>query len=174
MAASGKTLGKAIVLGPNDGKSYWQPVPANGFARNLFNDTTTGSVHKYSLSVQTIAPGCFIREHTHDRNDEAAYVVAGKGFFQIDGEDHAVEAGSAVFVGYNRRHKWINPGPEPLTFVALFMPGGLDAFFAEIGRERNPGEPAPEPFARPTNISQIEARSVFGWTDLDFAKRQES
>jgi quercetin dioxygenase-like cupin family protein len=174
VAASDTVLGKAIVLGPNDGKSYWQPVPANGFARNLFNDSTTGSVHKYSLSVQTIAPGCHIREHTHDRNDEAAYVVAGKGFFQIDGEDHAVEAGSAVFVGYNRRHKWINPGPEPLTFLALFMPGGLDAFFAEIGRERQPGEAAPEPFARPANISEIEARSVFGWTDLERPKRQGS
>ena len=172
MAASEKPLGKAIVLGPNDGKSYWQLVPANGFARNLFNDQTSGSVHKYSLSVQTIAPGCFIREHTHDANDEAAYVIAGKGFFQIDGEDHAVEPGSAVFVGYNRRHKWINPGPEPLTFLALFLPGGLDAFFAEIGRERRPGEPAPEPFPRPGNIAEIEARSVFGWTDLEFGKRQ--
>jgi hypothetical protein len=79
-----------------------------------------------------------------------------------------------VFVGYNRRHKWINPGPEPLTFLALFMPGGLDAFFAEIGRERTPGEPAPEPFARPTNIAEIEARSVFGWTDLNAAGRRES
>jgi uncharacterized cupin superfamily protein len=82
VAASDKRLGRALVLGPNEGKSYWQPVPANGFARNLFNDETTGSVHKYSLSVQTIAPGCFIREHTHDHNDEAAYVVAGKGFFR--------------------------------------------------------------------------------------------
>src|SRR5262249_60734337 len=134
----------------------------------------TGRDQPYSQSVHAIAPGCFMRENTPDVNHEAADVDAGNGFFQIDGEDHAVEAGSAVFVGYNRRHKWINPGPEPLTFLALFMPGGLDAFFAEIGRERTLGEPAPEPFARPTNIAEIETRSVFGWTDLSAAGRRES
>jgi hypothetical protein len=56
--------------------------------------------------------------------------------------------------------------------MALFMPGGLDAFYAEIGRKREVGEPAPQPFARPTNIAEIEARTVFGWTDLDYDKRK--
>jgi quercetin dioxygenase-like cupin family protein len=171
MAAANETLGKAVVLGPQDGPSFWQPVPANGFARNLFNDKTTGSAHKFSLSVQSIAPGGFIREHTHSGNDEIGYVVSGKGFFRLNGVDHPVEAGSAVFIGVNHKHMWINPGPEPLTFMALFMPGGLDAFYAEIGRERKAGEPAPEPFARPANIAEIEARTVFGWTDLNFDKR---
>jgi hypothetical protein len=61
-----------------------------------------------------------------------------------------------------------------LTFLALFMPGGLDAFFAEIGRERRPGDPPPKPFARPGNIAEIEARSAFGWTDQSFTTRKES
>ena len=38
-------------------------------------------------------------------------------------------------------------------------------FSAEIGRPMTPGEPAPEPFPRPENIAEIEARTVFGWTD---------
>jgi quercetin dioxygenase-like cupin family protein len=170
MGEHGKKVGKAIILGPNDGDSFWQPVPASGFARNLFNDKTTASEHKYSFSVQTIAPGGFIREHTHDRNDELAYVVSGKGIFQIDGEDNPVEPGSAVFIGINRRHKWINTGSEPLTFVVLFMPGGLDEFYARIGRERRHGDQAPAPFPRPDDIAEIEARGVFGWTDPNFRK----
>ena len=43
------------------------------------------------------------------------------------------------------------------------MPGGddgLDDFFARIGRPRKPGEPAPEPFARPADVEQIEAATV--------------
>jgi quercetin dioxygenase-like cupin family protein len=164
-------LGKAIVLGPDDGPSFWQPVPANGFVRNLFNDETTGSVHKFSLSAQTVAPGCFVREHTHNANDEIIYVVSGQGLVRIDGKDHPVEAGSAVYLGVNRKHKWINTGTEPFTFVALFMPGGLDAFFAKIGRQRKTGEPAPAPFPRPADIAEIEGRSVFGWTDLDYDNR---
>jgi hypothetical protein len=55
-----------------------------------------------------------------------------------------------------------------LTFVWYFMPGGLDDFFEQIGRPRQPGEPAPAPFPRPDNIAEIEARTVFGWTDKSY------
>lgn len=44
------------------------------------------------------------------------------------------------------------------------MPGGLDDFFRQIGRVRQPGEPAPQSFARPADIDRIEANTVFGWT----------
>ncbi|MGE0525253.1 MAG: hypothetical protein AB7O60_19765, partial [Variibacter sp.] len=60
---------------------------------------------------------------------------------------------------------------EPMTFVVLLLPGGLDKFFAEIGRKRTPGEPAPEPFPRPENIAEIEARTVFGWVDASFNRK---
>ena len=55
-----------------------------------------------------------------------------------------------------------------MTFLWVFAPGGLDDFFAEIGRPRTPGQPAPEPFARPANVAEIEARTVFGWTDASY------
>jgi hypothetical protein len=48
------------------------------------------------------------------------------------------------------------------------IPGGddgLDDFFARIGRTRKPGEPAPEPFPRPTDVDQIEAATVFSKLD---------
>lgn len=164
-------LGEAKVLGPQEGETHWQPVPANGYVRNLFSDVTVKSHARFSMGTQTVAPGCFIREHTHDRNEEIIFVVSGRGFVRLDGEDIPIEPGSAVFLGLNRKHKFINPGPEPLTFVWYFTPGGLDAFFAEIGRPRDPGEPAPEPFARPDNVAEIEKRTVFGWTDQEFQSR---
>jgi hypothetical protein len=37
-----------------------------------------------------------------------------------------------------------------------YLPPGLDDFFAAIGRLRTPGEPAPEPFARPADVHAIE------------------
>jgi len=42
------------------------------------------------------------------------------------------------------------------------MPGGLQDFFEQIGRKRSPGEPAPEPFPRPDDVAEIEARTVSG------------
>jgi quercetin dioxygenase-like cupin family protein len=165
-------LGDAKILGPDDGDSYWQPVPANGFVRNLFSDKTVASENKFAVGTQTVAPGCFIREHTHDRNEEIIFVVSGKGLLKLDGETHPLEPGSAVFLGKNRRHQFINLGPKPLTFMWIFLPGGLDAFFEQIGRLRRPGEPAPAPFPRPRNVAEIEGRTVFGWADQNFAKQR--
>lgn len=161
-------VGDARIMGPDEGESHWQPVPANGFVRNIFHNRSVKSRHNFSMGTQTVAPGCFIREHTHDSNEEIIYVLEGRGFVKLDGETHPLEKGSAVFLGHNRKHMFINPGPEPMTFLYYFTPGGLDEFFAEIGRPRTPGEPTPEPFARPDNVAEIEKRTVFGWTDVDY------
>lgn len=154
------------VVGPQDGQSFWQPVPANGFVRNILNQAITGSRADFSMGTQTVAPGCFIREHTHEREEEVIFVLSGRGSARIDGVEHPIETGSAVFIDRGRKHHFLNgSATEPMTFLWLLMPGGLDLFFAEIGRQRAPSEPAPEPFPRPANIAEIEARTVFGWTD---------
>jgi quercetin dioxygenase-like cupin family protein len=168
MADETSISGKALVIGIDDAPSYWQPVPANGFIRNILNQKTTGGEMNFSLGTQTVAPQCFIREHTHSHNEEVIHVIEGRGIARIDGVDHPMEVGTTVYVGRNRRHHFLNPNDQPMTFVVLMMPGGLDQFFSEIGRERIPGQPAPEPFPRPANIAEIEARTVFGWTDQSF------
>ena len=123
------------------------------------------------MGTQTVAPGCFIREHPHAREEEVIFVLAGKGVARIDGADHGIETGSAVFIGRGRKHHFLNgSATEPMTFLWLLLPGGLDRFFAEIGRPKASGQPAPEPFPRPANIAEIEARTVFGWTDTRFDK----
>jgi len=164
----GGDAGIVKISGPKDGEFYWQPVPANGYVRNIFNQKTTDARANFSFGTQTVAPRCFIREHTHAHHEELIYVVEGRGIARVDGVDHPLEKGAAVFIGLNRRHHFLNPYDEPLTFTVLLMPGGLDQFFAEIGRPMEPEQPAPEPFPRPDNIAEIEARTVFGWTDQTF------
>lgn len=161
---------KAVVLGPDDGASFWQPVPANGYVRCLFEGSATGAEQPFSMGTQTVAAGCFVREHLHAQNDELAYVVSGSGTLIIEGQDHELRPGAAAFIARGLKHSFHSSKNEALTFVWLIMPGGLDAFFAAIGRPRQPGEPAPAPFPRPDNIAEIETRSVFGWTDNRFDK----
>lgn len=158
----------AFVVGPGDGDMHWQPVPANGHVRNILNRALTGGAANLSIGTQTVAPGCFIREHTHADNEEIIHVLEGRGVARLDGVDHPIQRGSTVYVGINRRHHFLNPNPEPMTFLWIMTPGGLDCFFAEIGRPRQPSAPAPEPFPRPANIAEIEARTVFGWTDTAY------
>ena len=161
-------LGPVRIVGPREGEFFWQPVPANGFVRNILSARALGAAADFSLGAQTVAPNSFIREHTHAREEEIIVVIEGRGIARIEGVDHPIETGSAVFVGRNRRHHFLNPHPEPMTFLWVLLPGGLDRFFAEIGRPKRPGEPAPAPFPRPDNIAEIEARTVFGWTDATY------
>jgi quercetin dioxygenase-like cupin family protein len=158
-----ETRGEVRVISPDEAPSFWQPVPANGFVRCILSGRELGT--GFSMGTQTVAPGCMVREHTHDRHDEVIHVTEGQGFARIEGEDRPIEPGSTVFLGRNRKHGFVNPGPAPMSFVWFLVPGGLEDFFAAIGRPRSPGEPAPEPFPRPADVAEIERRTVFGWAD---------
>lgn len=165
MTETSNPPGEVKVFGPDAAPSYWQPVPANGFVQCILNPQTIESAARFAMGTQTVAPRSHIREHTHDRHEEVIHVTAGRGFARIDGVDQPIETGSTVFIGFDRKHGFVNPEAEPLTFVWFMMPGGLEDFFAQIGRPRTPGEHAPEPFPRPDNVAEIERRTVFGWTD---------
>jgi len=58
--------------------------------------------------------------------------------------------------------KRINDGADELKMTWTYLPPGLDEFFAAIGRPREPGESAPEPFARRADVHAIEANTGYG------------
>ena len=74
----------------------------------------------------------------------------------VDGESHTFVPGTTIFLGHNVRHEIINESDTDLVMQWLISPPGLDEFFATIGRPRQPGEPAPEPFARPHAVAEAE------------------
>ena len=163
-------IGEARVIGLDDAPSFWQPVPANGFVRNILNSRMVNADTTFSMGTQTVAAHCFIREHTHAHNDEVIHLLSGKGIARLDGVEYPIETGSTVYIGRNRKHHFINRSDEPFTFLWLMLPGGLDDFFEQIGKPRIVGEPDPQPFPRPDNVAEIEARTVFGWADQSYNK----
>ena len=147
--------GRVVVMQPADGPSYWQPVPANGYAHPKLTPELTG-FPGLSMGYQTIAPGGRVRAHSHDSQIELQICFKGKGRAVIDGVSHPVAPGSATFLGYNVMHEIINESDEDLVMCWVIAPGGLEDFFAAIGKPRREGEPAPTPFARPTDVIAIE------------------
>ena len=103
-----------------------------------------------------------MREHSHTPNQEILFCFAGKGTIIVDGMPHPFVPGTTVYAAPGVRHKIINDGPDELKMNWTYLPPGLDDFFAAIGRPREPGEPAPEPFARPADVHAIEARTGYG------------
>ena len=158
MSADG---GAVHVVQPGEGRSFWQPVPANGFIDVLMAPDMVAMESKFGFGRQTVAPGCHVREHAHDRNEELIHVVSGRGRAVVEGVDHMMQPGSTFFLGRNRRHMFVNEGDGDLVFLWLILPNGLETFFAAIGREKRADEPDPTPFPRPADVLAIEARTVF-------------
>jgi quercetin dioxygenase-like cupin family protein len=147
--------GKAVVVQPDEGASYWQPVPANGHADPKLTPTTTG-FDGLAMGFQSIAPGSHVREHSHDDQVELQICFRGRGRVVVDGVSHALVPGTACFLGYDVKHTLVNEGSDALVMLWVVAPAGLEDFFAQIGRPRRAGEPAPANFPRPENVTAIE------------------
>jgi mannose-6-phosphate isomerase-like protein (cupin superfamily) len=157
-------LDNVLVRRLHDAASYWQPVPANGHVTCIMSSQDVRAETPFGVGRQTIAPGgCYVRVHAHPENDELIHFIEGSGRIEFDdgAEVFPAEPGTTVFIGKGRRHSFVNDSDAPLTFFWLLMPSGLEPFFQAIGRPRNPGDPAPDPFPRPDNVAEIEARTVF-------------
>jgi len=160
--ATAVRTGASLVLRPSEGQNYWQPIPANGHISVRISPEMVEVETPFSMGTQTLPPGGFVREHSHPHHDEVLHFISGRGIALVDGEEHAVEPGVTIFVGRNRRHKFINTAESgDLHWLWFIQPNGLEHFFRDIGREMTAGEPAPAPFARPDDILEIEARTAF-------------
>jgi mannose-6-phosphate isomerase-like protein (cupin superfamily) len=155
---------EVVVVRPDEGESFWQPVPANGSAEVRVSHRRHPGITQLATGIQVIAPGCHIREHVHPAQDELLFFFDGTGEVVIDGDRHPLCTGTTAYIGRGHPHKIVNTGAGELKMCWVMLPGGedgLDDFFARIGRPRTPGEPAPAPFPRPADVEQIEAETVF-------------
>jgi mannose-6-phosphate isomerase-like protein (cupin superfamily) len=148
--------GFSMVLGPDDGESFWQPMPAIGYATNKV--TPYNSPHDlFSMGIQVLEPGAHIRRHGHERAHEVLFCYAGTGEADIDGKRYDVAPETLMLIGRGAIHKISNTGKVQMRLLWGIWPAGLEDWFSDIGRPRRPGEPMPPPFQRPHNIDQIEA-----------------
>ena len=153
------------VVQPGEGESYWQPVPANGFVEIALAQAKSKEAAGLDVGTQEVAAGCAVREHVHNHHEEVIFVLDGDGRAVIDGKDYPMRCGTILYLAPGSRHQFITQGDAPLRFGFVLMPGGLKEFFSAVGRPRTPGENAPEPFDRPSDVAAIEKRTGFG--DLD-------
>ena len=157
--------GAAFVRQPDEGESFWQPVPANGYAEVRVSKRDSPKIQGFSSGIQVIAPGCHIREHQHGAEQELLFFFEGTGKILINGVEHPVRPGTTAYLGPWNKHKIVNDSQADLKMLWVLMPGGLEDFFQAIGRPRTPGEPAPAPFPRPENIEEIERATVYAGLD---------
>ena len=152
--------GVALALGPEEGESFWQPQPSNGYV--TVKISPWNSPHDLiSAGVQVLEPGASVRRHGHERSSEILFVYEGEGKAEIDGTWHRVSQGSTLMVGRHVQHYVENDGSVPLKMFWAIMPSGLEDWFKALGRPRKPGEKPPVPFDRPADVEDVKRRMRF-------------
>ncbi len=72
----------------------------------------------FSMRQFEIAPGGYTPKHAHGHEHEV-FVLEGTAAVLIGGREHALRAGTAVFVPPNQVHQFRNTGSGPLKFLCL-------------------------------------------------------
>ena len=107
------TKGTTLVLGPEEGASFWQPGPHSGYITVKVGPHNHPS-NLFSMGIQVMPAGCHVRAHGHARNDEVLFVYEGRGRCVVDGATHALEPGSTLVVGRFVEHSIFSDGPGVL------------------------------------------------------------
>lgn len=154
------TKGKSVIVGPDEGRSLWQPLPSRGYV-NVNLTPENMPYDTWSSGIQVMPPGCEVREHGHKQNHELVFVYEGSGIVDIDGEVTEVKPGTTVLFARNCTHRIENTGDTDMKMFWVFFPPGLEDWFYAIGRERKPGDAMPEPFPRPDNVQEVMDKMRF-------------
>ncbi len=73
--------------------------------------------------------------HVHQKESETYYVLAGEFEF-VCGDEHVTGGpGTFVFAPRGVPHRYKNVGEESGRVLFGFTPGGIEAFFAELGNQ---------------------------------------
>jgi len=158
--------GVVIALGPEDGESFWQPLPSTGYVINKISPYNS-PYDAFSTGLQVLEPGAHIRRHAHERSHELLFCYQGSGQADVDGKLYDVVPETMILIGRGLQHKVTNTGAGQMRLLWFIAPAGLEDWFRAIGRPRRAGDLRPAPFERPSNVAAIQAQQRFIPPDKD-------
>ena len=100
------------------------PVRGDVSFRVLFSADRTSTSSLY-IGLTELAPGGWLGLHRHTQA-EVYHLVEGSGVVVLDGVEHRVAAGSAVFIPGDAEHGIRNTGEGTLRFVYAFATDAID------------------------------------------------
>ena len=90
--------------------------------------------------------------HVHHREDECFYVLDGVVAFRCGAETILAQSGTFVRLARDIPHAFCVRSETPARMLALGLPSGLVAFYAEVGVPASPGA---TPMLRPVDVPRL-------------------
>jgi quercetin dioxygenase-like cupin family protein len=88
--------------------------------RALLNPKATGT-SGLTLGVITYQPGCIVEPHSHD-DQEALYVLKGRGKARIGDKSVRLEPGTAIYIPRGMTHSVSNSSAKPIEAILIHAP----------------------------------------------------
>jgi|SRR5262245_44105858 len=108
----------------------------------------------YCLLELSIAPGIGVPRHTHTREDEAYFVLAGELEVTLGNEVFVLRAGDTLMAPRDIPHQLRNPGTAENHYLIMFSPSGFEEFLKVTA------VPAPNDAPAPTEPPSVALRNV--------------
>ena len=89
-----------------------------------------------TLGFSIFPAGSAPEGHIHDNQEEAIYVVAGRGELVTPEGIVSLEPGTSVFVPSGLLHSTVSNGPGPLELVTAFSPPVIPGSYEKSSRIR--------------------------------------
>ncbi len=101
------------------GRSY----PAGRQTRNLVGGVSPIQAAGFCMGHVVLEPDGQVPWHNQEQ-EEVYFIVEGQGEMCLGEERREIAAGEAVYIPARVYHQLTNVGPEPLTMIYVYAPGG--------------------------------------------------
>src|SRR5262250_2168058 len=108
----------------------------------------------YCLLEVGLAPGMGVPRHTHTREDESYFVLAGEMEVIIGGESFVLKPGDSLVAPRDIPHQLRNSGDGENHYLLIFWPSGFEGFLEATA------VPAPDNAVAPTEPPAAAIRNV--------------
>ena len=148
------TQGTITYVPPGEGKSF---SLAGGHVAT-FKATSEDTGGAYSITEEMWPPQAGPPPHIHHTQEETFYILQGEMEFVTDGNAPTrATAGSVVRIPKGVMRDYRNVGPEPARVLVLFVPGGFEGFFEEVGEPVRASSAPPE---GPPDVERLVAAAA--------------
>src|SRR5215469_2182738 len=130
-------------------KRYYFDV---GLGCLCLSGTDTGGA--YCLVEVSLAPGMGVPRHTHTREDEVYFVLAGELEVTVGEKTFVLQPGDSLLAPRDIPHKLRNSGNAENRYLLLFSPSGFEEFVMATA------VPAPQDAVAPTEPPVVAVQNV--------------
>ena len=123
-----------------------------GLGSVCLSGTDTGGA--YCLLEVSLAPGMAVPHHTHTREDEVYFVLAGELEATVGDETFVLQPGDTLLAPRDIPHELRNSGNVENHYLLVFSPSGFEEFIMATA------VPAPDNAVAPTEPPAVAVENV--------------